>query len=67
MEAIKKDDAKALNQLQMSREGKALARMAGEAGSYLYLPEGGTTGKGIGLYIFRRILRTFTYKYQESC
>lgn len=52
MEAIKKDDAKALNQLQMSREGKALARMAGEAGSYLYLPEGGTTGKGIGFYIF---------------
>ncbi|NBH15162.1 hypothetical protein D3Z36_13485 [Lachnospiraceae bacterium] len=52
MEAIRKDDAQALDQLQMSAEGQELARMAAEEGSYLYLPEGGTTGTGIGLYVF---------------
>ncbi len=52
IQAIEKDDAKALDELQMSSEGKELARMAKEKGSYLYLPDGGTSGKGIGFYVF---------------
>lgn len=52
MEAIEKDDAKALDELQMSREGKELAKMAEETGNYVYLPDGGASGKGIGIYVF---------------
>ncbi len=52
IDAVEKDDAKALDELQESEEGKALAQMAGDGGSYIYLPEGGTTGKGIGFYNF---------------
>lgn len=51
-EAIEADDAAALDQLQESEEGQALAKMAKEAGSYIYLPEGGNTGTGIGFYTF---------------
>lgn len=52
MKAIEKDDAKALDELQESEAGKALAEYVGEAGSYLYLPEGGNSGTGIGFYTF---------------
>ena len=52
MEAIESDDAKALNKLQKSKKGKALIREAEKEGSYLYLPKGGNTGTGIGLYVF---------------
>lgn len=52
IKAIKKDDAKALDKLQTSEEGKELARLAEEEGSCLYLPDGGTSGTGIGLYVF---------------
>jgi len=52
IKAIKKDDAEALDKLQMSEEGKELARLAEEEGSCLYLPDGGTSGTGIGLYVF---------------
>lgn len=50
--AIEADDAQALNDLQESDAGIALAEMIGDAGSYVYIPEGGTTGKGIGYYSF---------------
>lgn len=52
IEAIEKDDAEALDKLQMSKEGKALAKLAKEKGKYLYLPDGGSSGKGIGFYVF---------------
>lgn len=52
-EAIEADDAEALEQLQESEEGRMLSEMAAEGGSYLYLPDGGDTGKGIGFYIFK--------------
>lgn len=48
--AIEADDAQALVELQESEAGLALAEMIGDAGSYIYIPEGGTTGKGIGYY-----------------
>lgn len=50
--AIEADDAQALNDLQESDAGIALAEMIGDVGSYIYIPEGGTTGKGIGYYSF---------------
>lgn len=50
--AIEADDATALNELQESDAGKALADMIGNEGSYIYIPEGGTSGKGIGYYSF---------------
>lgn len=52
-EAIETDDAKALEQLQESEEGQRLLEKAAKSGSYLYFPDGGDTGKGIGLYIFK--------------
>lgn len=53
IKAIKKDDAKALDKLQDSKEGRALSKMVGNGGSYLYLPKGGDSGKGIGFYNFK--------------
>ncbi len=50
--AIEEDDAKALDKLQDSEEGKALAKMAEQEGSYIYYLEGEGTGKGIGFYTF---------------
>lgn len=50
--AIEADDAQALSELQESDAGKALAEMIGDAGSYIYIPEGSKTGKGIGYYSF---------------
>lgn len=50
--AIEADDAKALMDLQKSDAGKALAEMAGDVGNYIYMPDGGTTGKGVGFYSF---------------
>lgn len=50
--AIEGDDAQALNELQESDAGKALAEKIGDVGSYIYIPEGGKTGKGIGYYSF---------------
>lgn len=50
--AIEADDAQALMDLQNSEEGQALVELIGEAGTYFYMPEGGTTGKGIGYYGF---------------
>lgn len=52
IKAIEADDAKALDELQESDAGQALAEMVGDGGSYIYLPEGGTSGKGIGFYTF---------------
>ena len=52
MQAIEANDANALNELQLNEQGKALADYIGEEGSYVYMPEGGTTGKGIGYYGF---------------
>lgn len=51
-EAIEADDAAALDKLQESQEGQALVELAKETGSYIYLPEGGDTGTGIGFYTF---------------
>ncbi len=51
-QAIEEDDAEALNKLQKSKNGRALIRMAGEEGKYLYFPDGGNSGTGIGLYVF---------------
>lgn len=50
--AIEADDAQALNELQESDAGKALAKKIGDVGSYIYIPEGSKTGKGIGYYSF---------------
>ena len=50
--AIEADDANALNELQNSDAGKALAEMIGNEGNYVYIPEGSKTGKGIGYYSF---------------
>lgn len=50
--AIEADDAAALNELQESDAGVALAEMIGDEGSYIYMPKGGKTGKGIGYYAF---------------
>ncbi len=50
--AIEADDAEALDRLQDSENGRQLAEMAEKSGSYIYLPEGGSTGKGIGFYTF---------------
>ncbi len=52
MQAIEADDAEALDKLQDSAEGKALAEMAEKEGSYIYYPEGEGSGKGIGFYTF---------------
>lgn len=51
-DAIEADDAEALERLQESEAGRMISGMAAESGSYLYFPDGGDTGKGIGLYIF---------------
>lgn len=51
-QAIEADDAAALDALQESDAGKALVKAAQETGSYIYMPEGGTSGKGIGFYTF---------------
>lgn len=51
--AIEAQDDKALNELQESAEGKALAEMMGDEGSFIYMPKGGKTGKGIGYYSFK--------------
>lgn len=50
--AIEADDAKTLHELQESDAGKSLAEMVGEEGSYIYIPKGGKTGKGIGYYTY---------------
>ena len=52
IEAIEADDAKSLDELQDSEEGKALEAMAEQEGSYIYFPEGEGNGKGIGFYTF---------------
>lgn len=52
MEAIEADDAAALEKLQESSKGQELAKMAQSSGSYIYLPEGGASGVGIGFYTF---------------
>lgn len=52
LKAIEADDAEALDDLQESKAGQALAEMVGKGGSYIYLPEGGASGKGIGFYTF---------------
>lgn len=52
IKAIEADDAKALDELQESQAGRDLAELAKETGSYIYLPSGGTSGKGIGFYTF---------------
>ncbi len=52
IQAIEADDAKALEELQESEEGIALVEMVGTKGTYIYMPKGGTSGKGIGLYTF---------------
>ena len=52
IKAIEADDAKALDELQESDAGRELAELAKETGSYIYMPEGGTDGKGIGFYTF---------------
>lgn len=51
--AIEAQDDEGLNALQESKEGKALAEMIGEEGSFIYMPKGGKTGKGIGYYSFK--------------
>ncbi|MCI8484280.1 MAG: hypothetical protein HFH41_08065 [Lachnospiraceae bacterium] len=53
IKAIEADDAKALDELQESQAGRDLAELAKETGSYIYLPSGGTSGKGIGFYTFK--------------
>ncbi|MEG0962613.1 MAG: hypothetical protein RR139_02385 [Lachnospiraceae bacterium] len=50
--AIEADDAQTLNNLQISKEGKELMELIGNEGSYLYFPNGGNSGKGIGFYSF---------------
>ncbi|EOT27476.1 hypothetical protein C805_01584 [Eubacterium sp. 14-2] len=50
--AMEADDAAALDALQESEAGQALVKMAKDTGSYIYLPEGGTSGTGIGFYTF---------------
>lgn len=50
--AIEADNAQALNELQESDTGKALDQKIGEVGSYIYMPKGGKSGKGIGFYSF---------------
>lgn len=50
--AIEADDAQALLDLQESDAGKALAKKIGDKGSYIYMPDGGKSGKGIGFYSF---------------
>lgn len=50
--AIEADDAAALDKLQESPEGQALVKMAKETGTYIYFPEGGDSGTGIGFYTF---------------
>lgn len=52
LEAIESDNAQALYDLQLSEEGQALAKLVGDEGSYIYIPEGSTSGKGIGFYSF---------------
>ncbi|WP_075720261.1 hypothetical protein [Roseburia sp. 499] len=59
--AIEADDAQALNELQESDAGKALAEMIGDEGSYIYIAEGGTTGKGIGVYALKGDERVWYY------
>ena len=50
--AIEADDAAGLDALQESEEGKALLEKAKDTGSYIYIPEGGDSGTGIGFYTF---------------
>lgn len=52
MTAIDEDDAAALDALQESEEGQALVEKAKDTGSYIYFPEGGTSGTGVGFYTF---------------
>ena len=50
--AIEADDAATLHDLQQSEEAKALAASVRDGEHYIYLPDGGDSGKGIGYYTF---------------
>ena len=52
MTAIETDDAAALDALQEGEERQLLLEKAKDTGSYIYFPEGGTSGIGVGFYTF---------------
>ncbi len=52
MTAIETDDAAALDALQEGEERQLLLDKAKDTGSYIYFPEGGTSGIGVGFYTF---------------
>lgn len=50
--AIEADDAGTLHELQESEEAKSLAASVRDGEHYIYFPDGGDSGKGIGYYTF---------------
>lgn len=53
IEAIEADDAQALHDLQFSDDAKMLAASVRNGEHYVYFPDGGDSGKGIGFYTFK--------------
>ncbi len=53
IEAIETDDAQALHDLQLSEEAKTLSASVRNGEHYIYFPDGGDSGKGIGFYTFK--------------
>lgn len=53
IEAIEADDAQALHDLQESEDARKLLASVRDGEYYIYLPDGGDSGKGVGVYTFK--------------
>ena len=53
IEAIEANDAEALHELQDSEDAKILTASVRDGEHYIYYPDGGQSGKGVGFYTFK--------------